>query len=62
MTAKDVEDRDTKHNRIAKSRAGRRQAPSPVVIVRRRYTGAAGASIGDLPDREAFDRGSRVTK
>jgi len=57
-----TEREDKRKPRVPQSRAGRRQAPSPVVIVRRRYTGAAGASIGDVPERQAFDRGSRVTK
>jgi hypothetical protein len=45
-------------------RHGTRRGPAPEVIIRprRHYTGATGASIGDLPERAEFDRGSRVIK
>jgi hypothetical protein len=60
MTVKQADEQ--KRQVVPSSRAGKRQAPSPVIVLRRRYTGQTGASVGDIPERAAFDRGSRVTK
>jgi hypothetical protein len=54
------EDKPTLPRRPASGIKSRRTPEA--VAMRRRYTGATGATIGDVPEREAFDRGARVVK
>lgn len=62
MSVNRADDVDGKKHQRIRNRAGRKPAEVIVLPTRRRYTGATGASIGDVPEREAFDRGSRVIK
>jgi len=54
------EDKD--ENRKRKVQGTMRNRKPIVIEPRRQYRGAEGASIGDVPERAAFDRGARVTK